>query len=237
MTDTASVLEAIVTAVLARVPSIGFRLATIDPAYDAYATYPTVPLPSVTFDGETTMSTKQYPVLDSYVPVASDRVLMVPVGNTYLIAGSIRGDSEVDRPEAMYQAVGDQSIPTSVDTNVSYSGSIYTSPYVSRAVAGVGHEFTIARAGIWNMNGTVRYAALATGERSAHFHRSGTFQGIQGSPGSSGAPTTLNLSLTRRWSVGDIFSVQAYQNSGGSATLVADNGLAVGRLNLCWLAP
>lgn len=238
MTDPASFLDTVVTSVLARLDPAGLRLATIDPSYDAYTTYPTVPLPSVTFDGETTMSTKQYPVLDSYFPAASDRVLMVPVGNTYLIVGSIRGDTTLDRPEAMYQAVGDQSIAASTDTNVAYSGTITSTPLVSRAAVGAGHEFTLARSGIWAATTTLRFAALATGERAIHFHRTlGSFTAVQGSPGSSGSPTTLNMTLIRRYTANEVFFVQAYQNSGGSATLVTDNSLAIGRLYLTWLGP
>lgn len=64
------------------------RLATIDPAYSVGTiTDPTFPL--VTFDGEATMSTKQYPMVDGYVPVPSARVAMAPIGTTYLILGSI----------------------------------------------------------------------------------------------------------------------------------------------------
>lgn len=63
------------------------RIAVIDPAYVAY-TFPGT-LPKVTFEGEDTLSTKQYPVLGSYRPKPSDRVLMVPTGSTYVISGPI----------------------------------------------------------------------------------------------------------------------------------------------------
>lgn len=58
------------------------RLATIDPAY-------TTGLPKVTFDGESTLSTKRYPRLASYVPVAGDRVLMIPISASYVIIGKV----------------------------------------------------------------------------------------------------------------------------------------------------
>lgn len=58
------------------------RIAVIDPAYSSGN-------PKVTFEGESTMSTKGYPFLSSYTPVATDRVVLVPIGTTYLIVGKI----------------------------------------------------------------------------------------------------------------------------------------------------
>lgn len=58
------------------------RLATVDSAY-------TSGWPKVTFDGESALSQKAYPHLDSYVPARGDRVVLVPVGTTYLIIGAV----------------------------------------------------------------------------------------------------------------------------------------------------
>lgn len=66
------------------------RLATIDPSFDPFVNYPNPPpLPKVTFDGESTLSGKQYPYVNGYVPAPGNRVWMVPVGTTYLICGLI----------------------------------------------------------------------------------------------------------------------------------------------------
>jgi hypothetical protein len=67
----------------------GIRLAVIDPAYDALGgTYPNAVNPArVTFEGETTLSGKSYPVATGFVPQPTARVWMVPIGNTWLIAG------------------------------------------------------------------------------------------------------------------------------------------------------
>lgn len=60
------------------------KMGTIDPAYSGTGD------PKVTFYGESTLSGKNYPYLaSSYTPVAEDRVVMIPVGTTYLIVGSI----------------------------------------------------------------------------------------------------------------------------------------------------
>lgn len=58
------------------------RLAVVD------ATYMTG-WPKVTFEGESTLSGKQYPHVDSYSPAPGDRVVLVPVGTTYLIVGAV----------------------------------------------------------------------------------------------------------------------------------------------------
>lgn len=43
----------------------------------------------VRFDGETEWTTKAYPSLSSYTPVANDRVLMLPAGDSYVILGAV----------------------------------------------------------------------------------------------------------------------------------------------------
>ena len=65
----------------------GNRIATIDPAYVA-GSFPGT-LPRVTFDGETTLTTKRYAALSPYAPQPGHRVLMLPAGSTYIIAGRI----------------------------------------------------------------------------------------------------------------------------------------------------
>lgn len=57
-------------------------LGTIDPDYTSGS-------PRVTFDGESTMSTKLYPYLESYQPRPGDRVLLTPIGASYMIVGAI----------------------------------------------------------------------------------------------------------------------------------------------------
>lgn len=59
-----------------------FRLGTIDPAYTGTGN------PKIIFDGETEPSGKGYPYA-SYTPQPGDRVVLAPVGNTYVILGAI----------------------------------------------------------------------------------------------------------------------------------------------------
>jgi hypothetical protein len=86
------------------------RLAVVDPAYVAY-TYPTT-LPKVTFEGEDTLTTKRYPVVGSYLPQPNDRVVMIPVGHTFVIIGSL------STPPA---PITDQATTTAVVTTASTS--------------------------------------------------------------------------------------------------------------------
>lgn len=65
-----------------------FRLAVISVGYDAFASNP-LPYPTVRFEGETEVGERTYAVLNGYVPMPGDRVLMVPVGTTYVIVGKI----------------------------------------------------------------------------------------------------------------------------------------------------
>lgn len=59
-----------------------FTMATIDPAYSSGR-------PKVTFDGESSVSVKQYPYLSSYTPVANHRVLLARVKGSYVIIGQV----------------------------------------------------------------------------------------------------------------------------------------------------
>lgn len=57
------------------------RLATVDPAYTSGD-------PKVTFDGDDSMSPDGFAVATGYVPVPGERVLMVPVGQGWMVVGN-----------------------------------------------------------------------------------------------------------------------------------------------------
>lgn len=81
-------------------PNRGTRLGTVD------ATYSTGK-PKVTLDGTTTLSADGFTFLPSYTPVAGDRVVLLPVGTTYVILGR-----PADEPstEAAYQLVSEKGL-------------------------------------------------------------------------------------------------------------------------------
>lgn len=98
-------------------------LGVIDPAYAGLPN-----LPKVTFEGESTLSGKTYPHLASYVPVASDRVVLVPVGTTYLIIGPVA---------ATAAAVNVQGGSANVAGTVTAGGLIVNSKQILANEAGV----------------------------------------------------------------------------------------------------
>lgn len=140
--DAADIVAALTGAAQADLPP-GTKLATIDPAYTVGGSYPTSPaLPRVTFDGETTLSTKQYPVLNGYLPVAGQRVLMVPSGRTFVIAGPVTNAAVVlnrnttllaqsgasislDRPPGVRVGVTAETLVSGVVTPVNWDLTYY----------------------------------------------------------------------------------------------------------------
>lgn len=63
------------------------RLGTIDPTFNP-ATLPGT-LPRVTFDGESDLSGKGYAFMGGYIPRPGARVVLIPLGHTYMIAGAL----------------------------------------------------------------------------------------------------------------------------------------------------
>lgn len=59
-----------------------FKLGKIDSNY-------TTGRPKVMFDGENIVSEKQYCYLNSYIPIANDRVLLIKISGTFVILGEI----------------------------------------------------------------------------------------------------------------------------------------------------
>lgn len=79
--DPLAFLESVAGHTQARYPTRTPRLGTVDPAY-------TTGDPKITFDGETSLSGKTYPYA-GYTPQAGDRVVLLPVGNSWLIVGAV----------------------------------------------------------------------------------------------------------------------------------------------------
>lgn len=87
-----------------------YLLATIDPAFTIGSGNP-----KVTFDGETTMSGKTYAYISSYYPIPGDRVVLAPLGTSYVILGSVAGSpSSPDR----YFVDGQFEFQRTLSTNI-----------------------------------------------------------------------------------------------------------------------
>lgn len=103
------------------------RLAVVDPAYNPWAAYPDPPAPArVTFEGETTLSTKAYAYANGYIPYAGTRVVLVPIGNTYLITGSL----DPQTPQGFWQS------DDGLDSGVEFGGGSYYNTDDGMVIAG-----------------------------------------------------------------------------------------------------
>jgi hypothetical protein len=61
---------------------VAFLIGTIPASYSSGR-------PTITFDGESTASTRTYPYLNTYTPTAEDRVLIAVVGHSGVVLGKI----------------------------------------------------------------------------------------------------------------------------------------------------
>jgi microcystin-dependent protein len=103
------------------------RLAVVDSGY-------TTGWPKVTFEGESTLSGKQYPHIDSYAPAAGDRVVLVPVGTTYLIVGAV-SSTGAGQPAGAIQAYAGSTAPPGW---LACDGSAVSRTTYSRLFAAIG---------------------------------------------------------------------------------------------------
>lgn len=110
------------------------KLATIDQYYTSGPA-------RVLFDGETVMSERAYSWASPYAPKAGERVYLIPVGQSYLIGGSIT--SKVSYPEY-------HEIPLSSNFST-YSSSSFHAP-----------SFTKTETGIVKLTGLVQHNSITT---------------------------------------------------------------------------
>lgn len=83
------------------------RIGTIDPSYVSGD-------PKILFDGEDTVSEKVYPYLAPYLPIPNDRVVLLPVGHSYVILGSVDNTPPV-RPGWNHIASGEETSNFTID--------------------------------------------------------------------------------------------------------------------------
>ena len=135
---------------------------------------------------------------------------------------------------AQYQSSAGQVISNTTDTPIAFGTANVTTDLVTRATSGVGHKFTLNKSGLWAVTTTVRFPATATGERSCHIEDSlGLWHGSHSQAGSSGAPSTLNVTTGVKYlTADDWIQVEVYQSSGGNITTDSNALLAFGRLDI-----
>jgi hypothetical protein len=212
----------------------GNKLATIDPAY-TIGTVNDPTLPKVTFDGESTMSTKRYPIVDGYLPAPSQRVLMVPIGRTYVVAGAVSSANRRNSPPRVkvYRHVDQTGIPTGTVGAIIFDSNattVFEQPSANLFHSHVTNpsRFTIPTGygGLYSFKWAITYGAASGGQRSADIYKNGSFF----SAGTNVWPSTANaccVSGTDDIEVadGDFYELAHYQASGVPLPAVAGIGL------------
>ena len=137
---------------------------------------------------------------------------------------------------AEYNATANQTITTATDTILAFGTTNTTSTLVTRAVDGVGHNFTLNREGIWAITAQCRYTSSGTGERFFAITLNGTTSRVAVEGGEAGSQAlSASLCIVRAFSATDIIRVMTFHNKGSNADTAGSNVDGYGRINLCWL--
>lgn len=128
------------------------RLGTIDPSYSGTGA------PRIIFDGESTASGKSYPFADSYIPKASDRVMLVPFGNGYVVVGAV-----ATTPSTPISGAPDMAAATGT-LALTHGGTGATTASGARTALGLGTLATLGSASLTaNVSGILPTANGGTG--------------------------------------------------------------------------
>jgi hypothetical protein len=233
----------------------GIRLATIDPAYDAFdPPYPDgIPLPKVTFEGEATLSGKTYAVASGYVPSPGARVWMVPIGNTWLIAGAAQhysaqgfysnpaastvgvefGDGSYYDTTSGLTLLGDADIAGDLSVGgigkVTYKRKTSATSRASTATNAADPEMWNVPIGVgtWLLEAYLLFTGT-TGDFQGQWVFTGTYNGIKGVQGPSSATELQDHANTLMRTSGHQFGTAiAYGvNNAGTYTLAVERGIA-----------
>lgn len=192
----------------------GFRLAVIDPTYDPSA-FPGT-LPRVTFEHEAAVSTKRYAVLSPYWPRQGDRVLMVPIGDTYIISGAT-GNATPGRMVRVFKRIG-------ATAPINCNGAIADVP-------GTEFQVNVMRPGAeWAMVVFADFRSVGTTATTgiiranvdgvdagpeAHFNQSNVAAGLRGSTGQVVDGTFATKGLKT-------FKLRAWRSGGGDGQVLVE---------------
>jgi hypothetical protein len=200
----------------------GHKLATIDPAYTV-GSLNDVTLPKVTFDGETTMSTKRYPIVDGYIPSPSQRVLLVPVGRTYVIVGAVSHANAHNGPARCKVYLTTGNAVDNAFTNIAWDANATTD--YEQPTSGLFHShvtnpsrITIptGHGGLYDVTWKVGFAANGTGVRIANLLRNGSTVAESPIPVPNAIfPCVIGCTVPLELSDGDYLEASYFQNSGG----------------------
>ena len=115
------------------------RIGVIDPDFNPYD-YPNT-LPRITFEGEETMSEKQYSVVAGYHPYPGDRVLLTPVNGSFVITHCLDPNSKgyyagltLSAPDTETLNPGSEDVTSTSFTNLATYGPVCTVETGTRAL-------------------------------------------------------------------------------------------------------
>jgi hypothetical protein len=123
-----------------------------------------------------------------------------------------------------------QAIANITSTPLAFATESTSTPLVTRSTSGVGHKFTLNRAGTWACTLIVRTASGA-GERFVSLNDVSGYVAAGNVLGTGAAHITV--ALTRYFASGVVLTPNIYQSTGASLNTAA--GIGETRLHMAWL--
>lgn len=202
------------------------RTGVIDSSYVS-STYPGT-LPKITFDGESTLSGKRYPVVGPYWPTASDRVLLAAIGNTYGIIGALDTDAAL-RSGGALRVVGATSLLSTLNvTGATSLGSTLGVTGAATLSSTLGVSGTVTMSGAATVGTTITRASESWQTLSLASSWSGTFRVRRQATGSVQWEARLTSSGNRSDGT-TIFTLGAsYRPANDLSLVLAVNAMAGG---------
>lgn len=140
-----------------------------------------------------------------------------PDAGVLLQAGSVSLEMLADSPHVCLARAANQATTSGVHADVSWDAAIDA----NAAMWASGTTATLSRAGKWQINAEVAFAAAASGARRAAILVGGGEVRANEEPGSASAATTLPLSLCRYFASGSAVKLDVFQSSGGALNVTA----------------
>lgn len=160
------------------------------------------------------------PANDDLAQLQSDNMIYRWNGSAWIAVHAAGGAGASDRHRFKYRQTGTaQSIADAVQTRVSFNTTDYsTTDWTTSTVSG-GTVFTCAKDGAWLIVVNYRLGGAGAGERALTVALEGDPNTIYGiaSAGTSGTfPWSASVTVDRDFSVGNAFTVYAYQDTTGA---------------------
>lgn len=129
-----------------------------------------------------------------------------------------------------WNVTGTQSLSNGSNTILSFATESTSTPLVTRAVSGTGHQFTLNRAGHWAITLNAGTAS-ATGERTASIND--TVGAVASQNVLNAGVCHNNVVLIRNFPSGTVLTMKMFQSTGGAINTLAGTGET--RLHIAWI--